>query len=345
MNLQGLGICCAIFSPALSASDWFTWHPGGVLIRPSGFLEFAALERSQTTTDTITTRFGRIPLASAPAEGLFSLRHSRPMFNAEVPLFAGRLAVYVETDFMNTAPKHAFRFRQIYGEYEKDGWQILAGQAWSLLRPNREGIQTEGRLMNTLVAEPNYHVGITGIRDRQIRVRRKFNSSWQAAVAFEHTHNLTMKITRDSKRAHLELLGAAGGRDRRGIGFSTSIHIRWLDVVTHNFWSQGIGAEELALLPPHVHAHATLEGLEWKLPHAWQLFGYGGMVYGTHSTGNRTVRQWSAGFVKRITNSPGLPNIQISGQVSQFDRALWSNGHGDQSYAMLSVRYYFPTFR
>ena len=336
-----------LFIPVvLSASDWYNWHPGQLLIRPSGFFEFNSLERSVTTADTISTRFGRIPLGNSKAEGLFSIRHSRVFLNAEAPLFGGRLAGFMEDDFMNTAPKHALRFRQLYGEYEKDGWQLLAGQAWSLLRPNRVGIQTEEGMMNTLVPEPNYHVGITGIRDKQVRIRRKINDKWQAAVAFEATHNLTMKVAGDLKYAHLELLGAAGGRDRRGVGFSASIHARKsLNVITHNFWSEGIGPEELALLPAHVHAHATLQGLEWKLPRGWQLFGYGGIVYGTRSTSNRTVRQWSAGFVKRITNSPGKPNVQITGQVSQFDRSLWNNAHGEQTYAMLAVRYSFPSFR
>ena len=55
----------------------FLFHAGPVTLRPSGFFEAIAMVRSATTGDSVSTRFGRIPLRPTPSETLLSAGHSR----------------------------------------------------------------------------------------------------------------------------------------------------------------------------------------------------------------------------------------------------------------------------
>jgi hypothetical protein len=123
----------------------FLYHAGPVTLtlRPSGFFEGIAMYRTATTGDTVSTRFGSIPLQPTPSETLLSAGHSRIQMCAQ----AGNLSIYLETDFLNAPGKEPLRFRQYWGEYRIGKWRILGGQAWSLLRPNRMGINSEGGLM------------------------------------------------------------------------------------------------------------------------------------------------------------------------------------------------------
>src|SRR5437763_987062 len=143
----------------------------------------------------------------------------------------GNLSGYVETDFLNAPGKEPYRFRQYWGEYRIGKWRILAGQAWSLLRPNRTGINSEGALMNTLVVEPAYHVGLAGVRNRLIRITRD-EGNWHYAVSYEHGRVFLAKAAHDSPRMHLEAIGA-GSVHRRGAAFAAVVHAsRKVDIVS-----------------------------------------------------------------------------------------------------------------
>src|SRR2546423_1538178 len=146
----------------------FRFALGPAKLSPSGFFEGIGMFRTAKTGDTVSTRFGRIPLQDTRSELLFSAGHSRIALCGQV----GSLSGYVETDFLNAPEKQPYRFRQYWGEYRFGQWRILGGQAWSLLRPNRVGIETESGLMNTFVVDPSYHVGLAGLRNRQLRITR-----------------------------------------------------------------------------------------------------------------------------------------------------------------------------
>ena len=87
-----------------------------------------------------------------------------------------------------------FRWRQYWTKAKIGRWEVLGGQTWSLLRPNRVGIEPERALMNTDVIEPNYQVGIVGQRYRQMRLSYS-HEGWKAAVAWESTTGLWLANT------------------------------------------------------------------------------------------------------------------------------------------------------
>ena len=314
---------------------------GGVRLSPFGFFEATGVFRSATSGDDMSTRFGAIPLASTHGENLASFRNSRMALLGETNLAdIGKLSIYVEADFLNRAPAEPFRWRQYFGRFQSGHWEILAGQAWSLLRPNRVGISTEAGLMNTRVVDAGYHVGLLGSRDRQIRIVRHMGN-WVAAIALEHGTDVLPKIVHDSKRAHLEAIGLFGAHGRRGASVATVLHVvPKLDLVSQQFWSKGGGPDALSTIPAKVVMYSTLQGAEFRLRKGLQLFTYGGLVYGRRSTGNRVVREWTAGLSQDVFKDRfGL--AVFSAQYSEPGRATWDGAHAAMKFAMISVRHYF----
>jgi len=308
----------------------FIFHLGPATLRPSGFFEEIAMFRSATTGDTVNTRFARIPLQETPSETLFSPGHSRLQICGQ----AGGLSVYVESDFLNAPGKEPYRFRQYWGEYRIGKWRILGGQAWSLLRPNRSGIYSEGGLMNTLVVDPAYEVGLAGLRNRQVRITRD-EGNWHVAVSYEHGNSFLAKLAHDTPRLHLEAAGV-GSASRRGASVAAVIHARrGIDIVTQQVVSRGVGPELLGAVPPFVTADATIEGLEMRVRPTLELFAYGGLVYGGRSSGNRTVRQWSAGFIRHLFAEQPWGAASVAAQVSQTDRSTWPGGSGAMNYVQV----------
>jgi hypothetical protein len=317
----------------------FVFHFGPSTLLPSGFFEGIAMYRSATTGDTVNTRFSRIPLQKTPSEMLFSPGHSRIQVCSE----AGNLSVYVETDFLNTPGKEIYRFRQYWGEYRIGKWRILGGQAWSLLRPNRVGINSEGGLMNTFVVEPAYHVGLAGLRNRQLRVTRE-EGNWRMAVSYEEGKNFLAKLAHEGGRLHLEATGL-GSVHRRAASIAAVVHAAGrIDIVTQQVVSRGVGPELLNTIPGGVNAHSTIQGVEARVRRTLELFAYGGMAYGGRSAGNRTVRQWTAGFIQHLTQQQ-WGAASISAQFSQLDRSTWQGGYGEMKHVQVSFRYWMPASR
>jgi hypothetical protein len=254
------------------------------------------------------------------------------------------LTTYLEADFLQSANRAPFRWRQYWSELSFGKWKLLGGQGWSLLRPNRFSEASDVELLNTLVVEPAYHIGLTGLRRRQLRLTREFAGGNTAAFEWESGGRFQTKIAHDwSHNAHIEVIAMAGTRGRLGMGLSQTLLVRpWLRLVGEEFWSKGGGPEMLSILPPLVHAYSSIQGAEMPFRRgAATAYAYGGLVYGARSAGNRLARQYTVGMLHRIyRGQPGAAFINL--QFSQFDRAVWDGRSGSLAYLMASVRYSFP---
>ena len=314
---------------------------GLLRLRPSGFLESTGVLRSAASGDDMSTRFGSIPLESSGGESLVSFRNSRMALLGEVPLSeALKVSGYAEADFLNRPPNDPFRWRQYYGKLQWGDWEVLAGQAWSLLRPNRLRISSEGDLMNTRVVDAGYHVGLLGSRRRQVRVTRRMGA-WQAGISVENGKDFLPKLVHDGKRTHLELIGLAGRGGRRGMSIAAVAHATSkLDLVTQQFYSSGGGPDALSTIPAGIRVLSTLEGAEMKLRKGLEVFAYGGLVYGRPSPGNRAVREWTTGFSQKVLVDR-YGSAVFAAQYSQIDRSTWAGQHGMMNTVMLSMRHYF----
>ncbi len=164
----------------------------------SGFADATGVFRSTYTAAGITTPFGAIPLERAPEAQLQELRgsasHSRLSFRLDTRLGGGDMTAYAETDFLGVSPTNVFagsnahplRARLYWAQWRGRRWEMLGGQSWSLLAPNRRGISPDpADIMSTQVIDPNYNVGLVWTRQATLRFTRKWDRV-TAAVALEN---------------------------------------------------------------------------------------------------------------------------------------------------------------
>ncbi len=317
-------------------------HVGPLALRPTAYVDMAGVSRSDMTADSMNTKLDRIPLTDTPSGSQGTLRTSRMMLTGTVPIGEGKLTGYMESDFMNFAASQSmYRWRQYWGRFEFGKWEVLGGQAWSLMRPNRVGLLTEKDMMHTDVIDSAYQVGLLGSRTRQIRVARTMGA-YHAAVAWEGDGNMLGKVTHDAARLHLEAAGLAGRFARKGVTaagvYSITPRFR---VVAQEYWSNRAIYQASGIVPSGVNGYSTLEGLEVQVTRNFEIFSYGGAIYASRTKGNRLMREWTTGFNQKV-NTPGLlGNMLMSFQYSHADRELWTGKAGVMDFVMYRLRYTF----
>ncbi|MCC6588065.1 MAG: hypothetical protein IT168_15335 [Bryobacterales bacterium] len=323
----------------------WTVKVGNVQFRPAGFLDVIETTRSATMVDSVNTPLGSVPLSDTPAQTLASARHSRLMLTSTSDVGKFQFRTYLESDFMNTAPGQSpYRWRQYWGQVRFGKWELLGGQAWSLLRPNRRGIASDADMMNTDVVEPAYHVGLLGARRRQIRLTRSFGNNFTVAIAWEGTGNTVAKIVQDRRRLHWELQALSGIHGHRGAGvaavYSVMPRVR---LITQDFWSRHAISEALGVVPRGVNGVSMIQGVEVQARRTLEIYAYGGVVRAARSaeTANRMVGEWSVGLNQFLNGTFDRTRLRFSLEFSHLDRATWANRTGQMNYVMALVRYSF----
>ena len=174
---------------------------GSADFTPGGFLDFTSLYRSTNVGSGIATAFGSIPFNNVlPQAGLsetrFSSQYSRLSLKVDTPLTESTsLTGYVETDFLGfqpananqTANSNSLRLRVYWADVRHAKWEVLAGQEWSLLTPNRVGLSPLTQdVFTTLDEDPNFQVGLTWARQAQVRVVYHPTSNWAVGISLEN---------------------------------------------------------------------------------------------------------------------------------------------------------------
>jgi flagellar motility protein MotE (MotC chaperone) len=170
-----------------------TIHYKGVTLTPGGFLEATALVRTHNENADISNSYTGIPLNgtsnSKLSEFRGAARDSRLSLLVQANAGRTKLSGYVEGDFLGAAPTANFvqassftpRLRQAFVQINKDsGWTVTAGQFWSLMTTDRQGLATRAEFIpNT--ADGSFVVGFTWVRERSVRVAKDFhNGIWAA---------------------------------------------------------------------------------------------------------------------------------------------------------------------
>ena len=156
---------------------------GKVYISPAGFFDFSTYIRDRNVGSGLGTNFGGIPFSNSTSGQLSEFRStmqsSRLALRLDTRLRGTDVLGYLETDFNGFSPGNAavttnsnhLRIRLFWLDVRKDKWELLAGQSWSLLTPNRQGLSPlPADVFSALNVDPNLQVGLTWNRDPQFRI-------------------------------------------------------------------------------------------------------------------------------------------------------------------------------
>jgi hypothetical protein len=174
---------------------------GSADFTPGGFVDFTTFFRSTNVGSGIATAFGTIPYSNQlpqarMSETRLSAQYSRLSLKVDAHLTdSTTITGYVESDFLGFQPANAYqtansdslRLRVYWANIRHGKWEVLGGQAWSLLTPNRVGLSPlTPDVFYTLDEDPNFQVGLTWLRQPQFRVTYHPTSNWAIAVSLEN---------------------------------------------------------------------------------------------------------------------------------------------------------------
>ena len=278
---------------------------GGAEFTPLGFLDFTGVYRSTDVGSGIGTSFGNIPFnGSSPAgrlsETRFSAQNSRIGIKVEAKPDNFDVTGYLEADFLGNAPGNlevtshsdTLRMRLYWVDVRRGKWEVLGGQSWSMMTPNRKGISAmPGDLFYTQAIDTNYQVGLVWLRTPGFRVVYHANDNWTLGFALEDPEQFT------------------GGLVTFPAGFNTT----QVDDAGGNAKTPNIGPDVIAKLAYDTklrgHAfHIEASGL------------YRAFRLNTASTNDNVTRSGGGGSVN--------VNFEVVKNLRFFGDSFWSDGGG-----------------
>jgi len=180
------------------------FHIGTATVVPVGFMDFTSVIRSTNTGNGIGTNFGSIPVSTPTTvqshltENRFSIQNSRIGARVDADVKGTHVIGYWESDFLggataaipnlNVSTNSAlFRLRLFWVDVRRDKFEVLGGQSWSMMTPNRVGLSAiPGDIFFTNNVDVNYQVGLTWARQPQFRLIYHPSEAVTLGVSFEN---------------------------------------------------------------------------------------------------------------------------------------------------------------
>jgi hypothetical protein len=172
---------------------------GEAVLTPGGFVDFENIFRTTNTQSNIATNFGAIPFSNTAQGRVTELRTTAQFSRLNLKLedyFRGvDLIGYVEGDFSGNSAPTVYqsvngltnRLRLYFGYARHGNWEVLGGQTWSWLTPNRTGIgPMPSDLAITYNEDQNLGVGVPYTRAAEFRVAYHLNEHWAIGIGIEN---------------------------------------------------------------------------------------------------------------------------------------------------------------
>ena len=173
---------------------------GNTTFTPLGFVDATFFARSTNVGSGIGTNFAGIPYNNSAtghlSETNFSAQNSRAGFRVDSNFKGWKVLGYFEADFLfnNNATSFqigsnsaGFRLRNYFVDANNGKFEILGGQDWSLLTPNRKGLSPiPGDIFYTQNEDTNYQLGLVWTRAPQFRFIAHPNDHVAVGVALEN---------------------------------------------------------------------------------------------------------------------------------------------------------------
>ncbi len=168
---------------------------------PGGFLDFTSIFRSTNVGSGIGTSFGGIPFnntlpQAALTESRFTAQNSRLSLKVDANASEStHVTGYVEADFLGFLPPNgnqtsnsdSLRLRLYWADVRHGNWEVLGGQDWTFMTPNRVGLSPmPSDIFYTQNMDTNYQVGLIWARQAQFRVVYHPTKWWAFGVSLEN---------------------------------------------------------------------------------------------------------------------------------------------------------------
>jgi hypothetical protein len=183
---------------------------GSAYITPVGFMDFTGIFRSHDEGSGIGTNFAGIKYGNTfnthLSELRFSMQNSRIGFRVDAIVKGAHVIGYMESDYLGNNPgnvavssnSNTLRSRLYWVDVQRDKWELLAGQTWSLITPGRTGISPlPGNIFFTQNIDVNYQAGLVWGRIPELR------------LVVHPTNKIAVAVALDSPEQYVS--GSAGG--------------------------------------------------------------------------------------------------------------------------------------
>jgi hypothetical protein len=129
------------------------------------------------------------------SEARFTNQNSRIGLRTHAKFGEADVTGYLEADFLgflaptghDTSNSDSLRLRLYWVDYKRGKFEMLGGQSWSFLTPNRTGLGAlPGDLFYSQDVDTNYQLGLTWTRQAQVRFILHPTNNWAIGVSFEN---------------------------------------------------------------------------------------------------------------------------------------------------------------
>src|SRR5580658_6938180 len=175
-----------------------TFRIGTADIRLGGFVDIENIYRTTNTQNNIATNYAAIPFSDTTqgqlSEYRLTAQFSRFSIQVKDKFGDNDMTGYCEADFSGndatnayqTVNGHTLRLRLCFFDLKRGKWEILGGQTWSWLTPNRSGIgPSPADLAITYNEDQNIGVGLPYTRAAEFRIAYHFNDHLAFGVGIE----------------------------------------------------------------------------------------------------------------------------------------------------------------
>lgn len=194
-------------------------HYKGVTLTPVGFVAAEGVWRQRNITADIGSSFSAIPFSGTTSGNLTEThltgRQSRFGMMATGASGDTKFTGYFEADFLgvgtssnaNESNSYVLRVRQFWGSVAAaNGWTFGAGQSWSLLTTNKNGLAYRSEDV-PLTIDAQYSAGYNWARQAGFRITNKMSDAASFGLAIEESQS-----TFSARNAPADfVIGQAGG--------------------------------------------------------------------------------------------------------------------------------------
>jgi hypothetical protein len=178
-----------------------SWRIGAAEFTPGGWADIMGVFRSSDIGSGTGTTFGSIPFNNqTPQAALTEFRAtaqtSRLNLKVETNVNDSTSVLgYVESDFNGFQPPNAytstnsgtFRLRLAFADIKHGKWEVIGGQTWSLLTPNRVGLSAmPSDVFTGYRLDTNYVAGLVYARQAAFRLVYHPTDWWSIGFALEN---------------------------------------------------------------------------------------------------------------------------------------------------------------